>query len=289
MADREEITGFLTSRRARITPQQAGLPLFGGRRRVPGLRREEVAQLAGVSTDYYSKLERGNAPGASREVLEAIARALQLDETETQHLLDLMQVTPARSTRRRPRTRARTVAPGTRAVLDALALPALVQNPRLDVIAANTLGAALYGLNPDDTAAFNAARFQFLDPRSDEFFLDATQARRNVVALLHQAAGQDPYDEDLVRLIGQLSTRSAEFRALWASHDVIRFQRGAKAYRHPLVGDLEFGYESFELTTDPGLTMLVYTIEPQSVTAERVALLASWQSTPAVPSPHATS
>jgi PAS domain-containing protein len=241
-----------------------------------------------VSTDYYSNIERGNAPGASREVLEAIARALQLDETETQHLMDLVLVTASRSSRR-PRSRVRTVAPGTRAVLDALALPALVQDPRLDVVAANALGAALYGLTPDDAEVFNAARFQFLDPRAEEFFVDAAQARRNVVALLHQAVGRDPHDEELVRLVGQLSTRSAEFRTLWASHDVIRFQRGAKAYRHPLVGELEFGYESFELTTDPGLTMLVYTIEPHSATAERVALLASWQSTTAAASPRTAS
>lgn len=288
MTDREEITGFLTTRRARITPEQAGLPLYAGRRRVPGLRREEVAQLAGVSTDYYSKLERGSTPGASREVLEAIGRALQLDETELQHLMDLVQVT-ASPVRRRPRLRGRSVAAGTQAVLDALTVPAIVQNQRLDVVAANGLGAALYGLSPADLGEFNGARFPFLDARADDFYVDIAQVRRNVVALLHQAAGRDPYDEDLVRLVGQLSTRSAEFRALWASHDVIRFQRGTKHYRHPLVGDLDFGYESFEMTTDPGLTLLVYTIEPQSATAERVALLASWQSTPAARPSRATS
>ncbi len=284
MSDREEITGFLTSRRARITPEQAGLPLYAGRRRVPGLRREEVAQLAGVSTDYYAKLERGSTPGASREVLEAIARALQLDDTETQHLMDLVEVTAA-PRRRRSRRRNRSVAAGTQAVLDALVVPALVQNQRLDIVAANGLGAALYGLSSSDLGEFNGARFPFLDARADDFYVDATQVKRDVVALLHQAAGRDPYDEELVRLVGQLSTRSAEFRALWASHDVISFQRGKKHYRHAVVGELEFGYESFELTTDPGLTMLVYTIEPQSITAERVALLVSWETTP---TPHAS-
>lgn len=264
------------------------MALFAGKRRVPGLRREEVAQLAGVSTDYYSKLERGDTRGASREVLEAIARALQLDDTEMQHLLDLVQLSDA-PLRRRPRPRSRTtVAPGTQMVLDALTVPAVVQNARLDFVAANRLGAALYGL-PDPRLSgevFNAARFQFLDPRAADFFLDFDRARRNAVALLHQAAGRDPFDEELVRLIGQLSTRSAAFRDLWASHDVIRYQRGSKRYHHPQVGDLEFGYESFELTTDPGSTLLVYTIEPQSPTAERMALLDSWtNSTNDLPTP----
>ncbi|OII26490.1 helix-turn-helix domain-containing protein [Frigoribacterium sp. MCBA15_019] len=296
MSTQDEISSFLTSRRARLTPAQAGVPVFSGTRRVPGLRREEVAQLAGVSTDYYSKLERGTSRGASREVLEAIARALQLDDTETQHLLDLVQQT-AVPVRRRPRPRTGvTVAPGTQMVLDALTVPAIIQNPRLDIVAANTLGAALYDL-PRPVAGgelFNGARFQFLDKRAENFYVDADLAKRNVVALLHQAAGRDPYDEDLIRLVGQLSTQSPEFRALWASHDVIRFQRGAKRYRHPQVGDLEFGYESFDLTTDPGLTMLVYTIEPHSATAERIALLASWvhspdagAETPAPTRPHA--
>lgn len=274
----EEISSFLSSRRARITPEQAGVPVFGGARRVPGLRREEVAHLAGVSTDYYSKLERGNTRGASREVLEAIARALQLNDTEREHLMNLVEVTAAPH-RRNPRPKSRvTVAPGTQAVLDAMIVPALVQNGRLDIVAANALGAALYSLPYPLTGAepFNAAIFQFLDSRAESFYRDVNRAKKNVVALLHQAAGRDPFDEGLIRLIGQLSTQSAEFRALWASHDVIRYQRGTKRYQHPDVGELDFGYESFDLTTEPGLTMLVYTIEPHSPTAERVALLGSW-------------
>lgn len=283
MSTSEEISSFLTSRRARISPEQAGVPVFSGNRRVPGLRREEVAHLAGVSTDYYSKLERGNTRGASFEVLDAIARALQLDDTEREHLMNLVDITTS-PRRRKPRPRSRTVvAPGTQAVLDAITLPAVVQNSRLDFIAANSLGAALYGL-PDPAQGgevFNAARYQFLDPRAVDFFIDSDLAKRNAVALLHQAAGRDPFDEELIRLVGQLSTQSPEFRALWASHDVIRYQRGTKRYRHPNVGDLEFGYESFELTTEPGLTLLVYTIEPHSPTAERVALLGSWAKTAA--------
>ncbi|MCY1674960.1 helix-turn-helix transcriptional regulator [Pseudarthrobacter sp. SL88] len=279
----EEISSFLTSRRARISPEQAGVPVFPGHRRVPGLRREEVAHLAGVSTDYYSKLERGNTRGASFEVLDAIARALQLDDTEREHLMNIVGI--ASSPRRRnPRPKSRTVvAPGTQAVLDAITVPALVQNSRLDFVATNRLGAALYGLPGPVQGGekFNAARYQFLDPRAVDFFIDFDRAKRNAVALLHQAAGRDPFDEELIRLVGQLSTQSAEFRAMWASHDVIRYQRGTKRYRHPNVGDLEFGYESFDLTTDPGLTMLVYTFEPNSPTAERVGLLASWATTPA--------
>lgn len=281
MSSQEEISSFLTSRRARISPEQAGVPVFAGNRRVPGLRREEVAHLAGVSTDYYSKLERGNTRGAFREVLDAIARALQLDDTEREHLMNLVEVT-ASPHRRRSRPKNRTVAPGTQAVLDAMTVPALVQNSRLDFVAVNGLGAALYGLHYPAKSGhlFNAARFQFLDSRARDFFIDFERAKRNPVALLHQAAGRDPFDEELIRLVGQLSTQSPEFRALWASHDVIRYQRGTKRYRHPSVGDLEFGYESFDLTTEPGLTMLVYTIEPHSPTAERMALLGAWAKTP---------
>jgi len=277
MTARDELKGFLTSRRARLTPTEAGVTAFGGKRRVPGLRREEVAQLAGVSTDYYSKLERGDARGVSREVLDAIARALQLDDTEHRHLLDLVDSTSTSPARRRRVHGRQSVAPGTQAVLDALTVPAVVQNARLDFLAANRLGAALYGIPDPATAAevFNAARYQFLDPRAQDFFVDLARTNRNAVALLHQAAGRSPDDEALVRLIGQLSTQSREFRALWASHDVIRYQRGKKRYRHPAVGALEFDYESYELTTEPGLTMLVYTFEPHSPTAERIALLGS--------------
>lgn len=284
MSTPDEISGFLVSRRARLSPEQAGVPAYTGHRRVPGLRREEVAHLAGVSTDYYAKLERGNTRGASREVLEAVARALQLDEIERDHLMNLVEIT-AGPHRRSPRSKARTtVTPGTQAVLDALTVPALVQNPRLDMIAANALGAALYGLPPANVASgsFSGARFPFLDNRAADFYVDHERVKRNVVALLHQAAGRDPYDADLISLVGQLSTQNAEFRALWAQHDVIRYQRGAKRYRHPVVGPLEFAYESFDFTTERGLTMLVYTYEQHSTTAERVTLLGTLARTEAI-------
>ncbi len=281
MSDREEITGFLTSRRARITPEQAGLPLYAGRRRVPGLRREEVAQLAGVSTDYYAKLERGSTPGASREVLEAIARALQLDDTETQHLMDLVQVIPAAPRRRRSRRRTaaslrnaggarRARGPGARAE------PAARHRPRRTAWAQHCTG-----LSPTDLDDFNGARFTFLDASADDFYIDPTQVKRDVVALLHQAAGRDPYDEEtgpprrsaldpqcgVPRVCGHLTMSSVSSAA--RSTTGTRWSASSSS-----------GYESFELTTDPGLTMLVYTIEPQSITAERVALLVSWETTP---------
>ncbi|MGU3438192.1 helix-turn-helix transcriptional regulator [Actinomycetes bacterium M1A6_2h] len=276
----DEISSFLTTRRARISPEQAGVPLFGGSRRVPGLRREEVAHLAGVSTDYYAKLERGKIRGASREVLDAVARALQLDDTEREYLLNLVEVVAAPHRRMR-RTASRTgVAAGTQAVLDSMTVPALVQNSRLDFVALNSLAAALYDVPSREGApVFNAARFQFLDPRAADFTRDPDLARRNTVALLHEATGRDPFDDNLIRLIGELSTQSAEFRVLWAAHDVIRYQRGIKRFRHSTVGEVEFGYESFDLTTEPGLTMLVYTVEPNSPTAERVSLLGSWTHT----------
>lgn len=277
MSTPDEISSFLVSRRARITPETAGVVAFSGHRRVPGLRREEVAYLAGVSTDYYARLERGKTRGVSREVLEAIARALQLDDIEREHLMNLVEITTT-PRRRAPRRTAHVAITSTvQAVLDSLVVPALVQNARLDIVAANSLGAALYGLTPSDlaSATFNGARFQFLDSRAKDFYVDHDRGKRNIVALLHQAAGQDPYDEETIRLVGQLSTQSPEFRALWAQHDVIRYQRGTKRYRHPAVGALEFAYESFDLTTERGLTMLVYTFEPSSPTAERVALLGS--------------
>lgn len=200
MDKKAEIQSFLTTRRARLSPDEAGLPLYAGNRRVPGLRREEVARLAGVSPDYYARLERGSTKGASREVLHAIARALQLDDTETQHLLDLVTVRATSATRRRP-VSGMVVARGTQMVLDAVALPAFVQNRRLDIVAANTIGRALYGLPEPGSGAepYNAARFQFLHQWAGEFYRDFSLAKRNVVALLRQAVGENPHDEEIIR------------------------------------------------------------------------------------------
>jgi transcriptional regulator with XRE-family HTH domain len=287
MDPRTEISSFLTSRRAKLTPEQAGVPLHSGKRRVPGLRREEVAQLAGVSTDYYARLERGKISSASREVIEAVARALRLDDVEREHLLDLVQVSQRRPAR--PKASHRTkIRPGIQRVLDSVDAPAFVQNARLDRLASNRLGRALYSLPEDGSRDhYNYALYLFLDSRAQEFHRDFDTAKHNVVALLHAASAREPYDRDLINVVGTLSTQSEEFRALWASHDVFRYRSGAKLLTHSEVGDLEFGYESFELSTDPGLVMLVYTVEPGSRTAEAMSLLASWTAPSAgTPAPH---
>lgn len=279
MDNRAEIRDFLVSRRARITPEQAGLPTFGGVRRVPGLRREEVAHLAGVSVDYYNRLERGKAAGISPEVLDAVARALKLDDVEREHLRHLFRaVRPAQVRAPKPRTR-QTIRPTVQKVLDAIDLPAFVQNSRLEILAANSLGLALYA---DAEGAhtlelpFSMPRFLFLDPRTPEFFDDWARAARNQVALLRSAAGRTPDDQELMTLIGELSTRSSQFRELWASHDVLKYREGLKHYHHPFVGDIQFIAESFDLSKDEDLALLTYTYETNSPTAQAMTLLASW-------------
>jgi transcriptional regulator with XRE-family HTH domain len=276
-----EIRDFLTTRRARLTPEQAGVPAYSGTRRVPGLRREEVAHLSGVSVDWYTRLERGKVTGVSAEVLEAVARALQLDDVEREHLFDLVRAARPRTAASRNRRRAtgQRLDPGVQAVLDSMTTPALVQNARLDLLATNQLGRAIYP-HIDDTAPapFNFARFVFLDPRARDFYRDWELAARNNAALLRAAAAKDPHDEALIRLVGQLSTQSAEFRDLWASHNVLKYRSCAKRYHHPLVGDLTFGSQQFHLSTDPGLVMLAYTVEAGSPTSDALQLLASWTS-----------
>ncbi|MFH8253064.1 helix-turn-helix transcriptional regulator [Microbacterium sp. B2969] len=282
MDTRSEISSFLTSRRAKLSPEQAGVPLYNGSRRVPGLRREEVAHLAGVSADYYARLERGKISGASREVLEAIARALQLDDDERNHLFDLVQITQRSSPRKKGPNRT-VVREGIQRVLDSIETPAFVQNARLDRLASNPIGRALYSLPADGSRdRFNYAHYLFLDPRAELFHRDFELAKHNVVALLHTASAQDPYDRDLIEIVGTLSTQSEEFRTLWATHDVFRYRSGMKLLTHADVGDLEFGYESFELSTDPGLVMLIYTVEAGTPTAQAMRLLASWSAPAAV-------
>ena len=280
MDTRTETREFLTSRRARITPAQAGLPWYGDNRRVPGLRREEVALLAGVSVDYYTRLERGNLSGVSETVLEALARALQLDEAERAHLFDLARATHATSmTRRRARRAAR---PSVQRVLDAMtAAPAFVRNGRMDLLAANRLGRAFYSQHFDSPhGPVNSARFIFLDPRATDFYLDWEQVATDAVAVLRSEAGRDPYDRDLSDLVGELSTRSETFRTRWATHNVRFHDTGSKRFHHPVVGDVELTYETMQLVADPGLTMFVYTAEVGSRSEETLGLLASWAATP---------
>jgi transcriptional regulator with XRE-family HTH domain len=277
---RSEISEFLTSRRGRLTPDQVGLTAYRPRR-VPGLRREEVAVLAGVSVPYYTRLERGNLSGVSEGVLEALARALQLDEAERAHLFDLARAagTTAR-TRRRP-TKQR-VRPSVQHMLDAITgAPAFVQNGRLDILAANQLGRALYSeMYRDPARPVNHARFVFLNPRAHDFYGDWERAANDTVALLRSEAGRDPYDRNLSDLVGELSTRSEEFRTRWAAHNVRIHQTGSKLVHHPVVGDLTLTFEMMELAADPGLNFLTYSAEPGSKSKEALNLLASWSATP---------
>jgi transcriptional regulator with XRE-family HTH domain len=275
-----DIRNFLISRRARVSPEQAGLPPFGhsARRRVPGLRREEVAMLAGISAEYYTRLERGNISGVSDEVLDAIASALQLDEAERAHLFDLVRTvtTSRRPARRRPSQER--VRPAVQRVLDAmLTIPAYVRNGRLDILAANSLGAALYApVFASQTGTPNMARFIFLNPQAREFFASWEGIAGDAVAILRAEAGRDPYDRRLSDLIGELSTRSEDFRSRWAAHDVKFHRTGAKQLHHPAVGDLTLAYEALELPADSGQRILVYTAEPNSPSDDALKLLATW-------------
>jgi transcriptional regulator with XRE-family HTH domain len=275
---RGQIREFLSTRRARISPGQAGLPVYrGDRRRVPGLRRDEVAVLAGISSEYYIRLERGNATGVSDSVIDGIAHALQLDEAERAHLLDLIRAAaPARPPRRRPAPQR--VRSTVQRVLDSMSgTPALVLNRRLDILTANDLGSALFSpVYVDPVRPPNNARFIFLDPRATGFFRDWDKIANDTVALLRAEAGRDPYDRELSDLIGELSTRSDEFRVRWAAHNVRIHATGVKLIHHPVVGDLELAFESFPLAADPTQCLLTYTAEPGSPSQDALSLLASW-------------
>ncbi|GAB2869568.1 helix-turn-helix transcriptional regulator [Streptomyces mayteni] len=280
MGNREDAREFLTSRRAKITPEQAGLP-SGGRRRVPGLRRSEVAALADMSVEYYAKLERGNLAGVSPTVLEAVARALHLDDAERAHLLRLAQAadgSDALTRTRRRATRQWTPHRSLQWALDAItAAPAFVRNGRMDLLAANPLGHAFYRdvyASPDNQA--NLARFHFLDPAARRFYPDWDRAADVAVAILRTEAGRDPRDKGLHDLVGELSTRSDEFRTRWGAHDVRHHGTGTKRFHHQIVGELTLAYEGLELAAEPGLTLTIYTAEPGSSSEEALRLLASW-------------
>ena len=278
--NRVEIREFLASRRARITPDQAGLPAYGGNRRVKGLRREEVALLAGVSIDYYVRMERGNLSGASETVLDGVARALQLDEAERDHLVDLARACNPAPARQR-RTKSTGVTPGVQQVLDAITeAPAWVRNARHDMLAANRLARALYApLLADPRRPANNARFVYLDPASHDFFTDWDRAADDIAAMLRSEAGRNPHDKNLIELIGELSTRSEDFRTRWAAHNVRFHRTGYKKLSHPVVGELELNFEAMELPSAPGLTLLVYTAPAGSPTSDSLKLLASWAAT----------
>ena len=276
----KELGAFLASRRAKITPRQAGLPAFGGKRRVPGLRREELAMLAGVSVEYLTRVERGNADGVSDSVLESLCRALQLDEAETSHLSDLARA--ARTSTREPRRRAQpTVRPSIQRILDSMGTaPAFVRNGRLDVLAINPLGRALYAPVFDDPARpANLARFCFLSPRATELYPNWDDAADTSVALLRTEAGRDPHNKMLTALVGELSTRSHDFATRWARHDVRLHNTGRKRFSHPVVGELVLAFDAMELPAERGLTLTAYSAEPGTPAEEKLRLLASWSAT----------
>ena len=285
MDNRAEVREFLTSRRARITPQRAGLPDIGTRR-VKGLRRGEVALLAGVSMEYYSKLERGAIAGVSASVLDAIARALQLDDAERAHLFHLAHAADGTAAGMRPRRRSGrrwTAPPSLQWVLDRFTAPAIVRNGRMDLLAANHLGramhAALYDSAPGTTPNF--ARFTFLDlAAAHDFYPDWDLAADTCVAILRTEAGRDPRDKDLHDLVGELSTRNAEFRRRWGAHNVRYHGAGTKHFHHHVVGDLELAYESVDMLSEPGLTLTLDAAEPNSASAHALDLLASWTAKP---------
>lgn len=278
-AVRAEIREFLSTRRAKITPEQAGLPTYGDdRRRVPGLRREEAALVVGVSPQYYIRLERGDATGVSESVIDGIANALNLDDAERAHLIDLLRTAGAPTKARRARrTATDRVRPTIQLLVDAMpTVPAVVMNGRLGVLAHNALGRALFAPWYDTDQPVNQARVVFFDPRATAFFRDWEMVANDTVALLRAEAGRNPYDRELTDLVGELCTRSEDFRVRWAAHDVRIHSTGVKRLHHPLVGDLDLPYESLPIELGATTSLVTYLAEPGSPTHDALAILASW-------------
>ena len=270
-----ELSEFLRSRRARLKPEDVGLPDFGRRRRVPGLRREELAQLAGVSVAYYTRLEQGNGRNVSAEVLDSIARALRLTDAEHAHLTHLAKPT---AHKKKPAARQQQVRAALRQLLDSMeGVPAYVVGRRTEVLAWNRMAAAVFGdwseLAP---AERNWARMAFLRPDYRDLFIDWEQKAIDIVCALRMDAGCYPDDPRLSALVGELSVKSAEFRRLWATHDVKEKGYGVKRLRHPLVGELSLSFETFRLADDGDQALITYHAEPDSPSAQSLRLLASW-------------
>ncbi|WUS95172.1 helix-turn-helix transcriptional regulator [Streptomyces sp. NBC_00708] len=287
--NRSEIRDFLISRRAKITPERVGLPT-SRRRRVPGLRREEVAALAGVSTEWYTRLEKGHIGGVSEDVLEAVAKALHLNEDERTYLLDLAR--GARLARRRPpRREGVRIPPSVRWMVDSMTMtPAFVRDGHLDIVASNALCRALYSpmFDSDTTGergCANFPRYFFLDPGSRDFFADWEEGARATVAVLRAEAGSEPHDRALRELVGELSTLSPDFRTMWASHDVRIHHEGTKRLNHPEVGCLEMTFRSLSLPLPQRAVhdLTIYTAEPGSPSEDRLRLLASWRAPQTAP------
>lgn len=282
MDPRDELRDFLLTRRGRITPERAGIASIGARR-VAGLRREEVAMLAGVSTDYYTRLEKGKVGNPSDSVLEAVSRVLELDQAEHTHLLDLVRA-GARPTgpMSRPRPGGPAPRPSLQWMVDAMSdAGAMVVGPFLDVVAMNHLARAIYSpmLEGADDDRLNFARFAFLDPASRDLYPDWDGAARVAVAQLRLAAGKHPRSRALSALVGELATQSAEFRTLWAKHEVRLHFAGTKSFTHPAVGALELSYHTVELPSDPGHALTIYNAVPATPSADALRLLSVWAAT----------
>ncbi|WP_369165797.1 helix-turn-helix domain-containing protein [Streptomyces sp. AFD10] len=273
---RAELSEFLRTRRAKLQPQDVGLPEFGRHRRVPGLRREELAQLAGVSVAYYTRLEQGNGRNVSVEVLDAIARALRLTDAEHAHLTHLAR--PARHKMKRRPARAQRVRTGLLYLLESMeGIPAYVTGARSDILAWNPMAAAVFGdwgaLPPGER---NWARLVFLSPAYRDLFVNWDSKASDMVSYLRLYAGCHPDDPELSALVGELSVKSEEFRRLWATHNVKEKGHGTKLVRHPLAGDLTLSYETLNLPDDEEQHLVTYHAEPGSASAEGLRLLASW-------------
>lgn len=258
----------------------AGLPADGTPRRVPGLRREEVAVLAGVSVDYYTRLERGNLHGVSDSVLNALASTLQLDDAERDHLFDLARNANLPLNAPRPGGRTSTVRPHVQRLLDALDVPAVVRNGYFDYIAANHQGRAVFSpLFAMPTP--NSARFVFLDDAAREFYVPWRDSAEELVDVLRAEVGKNPHDKRLSDLVGELATRSDDFRRLWARHDVRHHRGGLKRLHHPVVGDLELVFEAITFPADPGIAVSTYAAPPDSGSERALQVLSSWAASPA--------
>ena len=277
----KDIREFLMTRRAKITPEQVGLAP-GVRRRVPGLRREEAAQLAGVSTEYYTQIERGNVAGVSDEVLQAISRALRLSDDETVHFFDLVRAgAGTRTSTRNKRAAVKKLPEGVQALMDGMAgSPAIVLDGNLDILAANPLGRLLYSPLYDRALGRpNFARFIFFDSAAAQVFPEWERSADEAVGLLQAEAARDPHSAAITQIVGELATQSVEFRTRWAAHNVTAHRHGVKRFGHPEFGDLTLTYNVFEVTAAPGLSLVGYTAEPNSPSAQALSIMSSWSVT----------
>lgn len=283
MATPNDVQQFLTALRARITPERAGLTTFGGERRVPGLRREEVAQVAGVSTAYYTRMERGDLGGVSDSVLYALVRALQLSDAESAHLFDLARAASPSGPRREPRAKPETrVSPLVAQLLDTMRdVPVIAMNRITTVVGSNPLGRAVFPhFFPDEGASVNSARYFFLDERAKTFYADWQSSAREAVSALRLLAGQDPTDRALMALVGELATRSTDFRTWWGGHTVRTHNTGSKRINHPVVGEMALFYETLTLPSNSEIIIATYLAEPGSSSADALDLLRSWAAQP---------